>query len=232
MIFLTGDTHREFERIVNFCLEYETTKDDIMIILGDAGINYYENESDIELKEWITSELPITLFCVHGNHEQRPEEIADYEEIKWHDGIAYIEPEYPNIIFAKDGEIYNFDGKKTIVIGGAYSIDKFSRIKGNSPWFDNEQPSEEIMEFVENKLEGARWKVDVVLSHTAPLKFMPSHSFLPNTNQNSIDKSTEQWLDKIENRLDYDRWFLGHFHIDECIGRINIVFEEYIEWDY
>jgi len=39
-----------------------------MIILGDAGINYYLYERDYELKEQL-AQLPITLFCVHGNHE-------------------------------------------------------------------------------------------------------------------------------------------------------------------
>lgn len=27
----------------------------------------------------------------------------------WHDGVAYYEPEFPNILFAKDGEIYDLD---------------------------------------------------------------------------------------------------------------------------
>ena len=39
MIYLTGDMHGDFERIEDFCsLEY-TTKEDVLIILGDAGIN-------------------------------------------------------------------------------------------------------------------------------------------------------------------------------------------------
>lgn len=40
MIYITGDTHGEFERIENFCQMNRTSKDDIMIILGDAGINF------------------------------------------------------------------------------------------------------------------------------------------------------------------------------------------------
>jgi 3-oxoacid CoA-transferase subunit A len=44
MIFLTGDTHRDFYRIFEFCEENELKEDDILIILGDAGINYYLNE--------------------------------------------------------------------------------------------------------------------------------------------------------------------------------------------
>ena len=48
--YITGDTHRSFDRIEDFCYEYETTTEDVMIILGDAGINYWLDLSDKELK--------------------------------------------------------------------------------------------------------------------------------------------------------------------------------------
>ena len=37
---------------------------------------------------------------------------------------VYYEPKYPNILFAIDGEVYNFDGKEYLIVGGAHSIDK------------------------------------------------------------------------------------------------------------
>lgn len=40
MIYLTGDTHGDFERIKDFSDRFHTKKTDIMIILGDAGINF------------------------------------------------------------------------------------------------------------------------------------------------------------------------------------------------
>ena len=40
MFYITGDTHGEFNRIKKFIYEHNTTKDDVLIILGDAGINY------------------------------------------------------------------------------------------------------------------------------------------------------------------------------------------------
>ena len=49
--YITGDTHRSFDRIEDFCYGYETTIEDVMIILGDAGINYWLDLSDKELKE-------------------------------------------------------------------------------------------------------------------------------------------------------------------------------------
>lgn len=115
MIAVTGDTHREFERIESFCEECCTTKEDILIILGDAGINFFLDESDYALKREL-SELPVTLLCVHGNHEERPFNIDTYEEKPWHGGLVYMEPEFPSLLFAKDGEIYDFGGKKAVVL--------------------------------------------------------------------------------------------------------------------
>lgn len=68
----------EFDRIFQFCEEYGTTEDDVLVILGDAGINYYCDLRDGELKSEL-SLLPILLLCIHGNHEERPFELGyDY----------------------------------------------------------------------------------------------------------------------------------------------------------
>lgn len=224
MVYITGDTHREFDRIEEFCNEYETTGNDILIILGDVGINYFLDESDDEIKEELTK-FPITLFCIHGNHEERPYLISTYFEKMWHGGLVYYEEEYPNIIFAADGEIYDFDGNEAIAIGGAYSLDKNSRLVGKAPWFESEQPDERIKEYVEYKLEEAGRRVDFVLSHTGPLKYLPKDVFLPGYDQSSIDRSTEKWLDSIEDNLDYDLWYFGHFHCDRLIGKAVILFD-------
>lgn len=71
MIYITGDTHGSFFRIRQFCERMKTTKDDIMIILGDAGLNFWLNKSDYKKKKEVMR-LPITLFMIHGNHEERP----------------------------------------------------------------------------------------------------------------------------------------------------------------
>lgn len=230
MIVLTGDTHRDFGRIFEFCEEYGTTHEDILIILGDAGINYYLDEWDHELKQEL-SRLPVTLFCVHGNHEERPEEIAAYEERLWRGGVVYVEPEYPDLLFAKDGEIYDLDGCKTLVIGGAYSVDKYTRLRNGAPWFPTEQPDEEIQRRVEARLDKVGWQVDCVLSHTVPEQYMPRYAFLPGLDQSLVDRSTEEWLDSIERRLQYQHWYAGHYHVDCQEGPIRIIQNDFLELD-
>lgn len=226
MIYLTGDTHGDFERIKNFSDRFYTKKTDIMIILGDAGINFSGFLYDQAKKEYLQS-LPITILAVHGNHEMRPASIPDYLQKEWRGGIVYYEEKYPDILFAKDGEVYQLNGKRVIAIGGAYSVDKMYRIAYGYGWWPDEQPSEEIKAYVEAQLERMNWNVDVVLSHTVPLKYEPREGFLSGINQKNVDKSTEIWLDSIEDRLQYEKWYAGHFHIEKRIDKLEILFENY-----
>lgn len=103
---------------------------------------------------------------------------------------------------------------RAIVIGGAYSIDWMLRIPGQS-WWPDEQPSDEVKALVEQKLNQLGWKVDVVLSHTVPLKYEPIEIFISGIDQSKVDKSTEQWLDSIEDRLQYNKWYVGHYHTNK-----------------
>ena len=228
MVILTGDTHREFDRIEEFCEEYETTPEDVMVILGDAGINYWLDGRDRELKERL-AQIPVTLLCVHGNHEERPEELRGYEELSWRGGMVWFEPDYPNLLFAQDGEVYNFNGKQALVIGGAYSVDKYYRLANGLRWFPTEQPDERTKALVERKLDQLGWRVDVVFSHTVPLGYIPHHALLPTIDQGTVDRSTEQWLDGIERKLAYERWYAGHYHVTCDLGRVHILYEDYEE---
>ena len=200
-----------------------------MIILGDAGFNYYGGKRDIKTKEKI-ARLPITILSIHGNHEMRPGTIPSYHFDEWHSGKVYIEDRYPNLLFAVDGEVYDLDGKKSIVIGGAYSVDKFYRLAMGWNWWPDEQPSPEIKGKVELALARLDWKTDVVLSHTIPLKYMPVEVFLPQIDQSNVDKSTEIWLDGIEDRLEYNHWYAGHYHTEKDIDRLTLLFESIREF--
>ncbi len=227
MYYITGDTHRDFEKVYELCENNDTTQDDVLIILGDVGINFYCDSKDVDLKNEL-SQLPITLFCIHGNHEERPFNL-DYEEKEWNEGIVYYEEEYPNLLFAKDGEIYNIDGNKCLVLGGAYSVDKYYRLANHLEWFEDEQPSDEIKEYAEQKLDEIGWSVDFVFSHTTPYDYMPTWAFIPGLEQSRVDNSTEEWLQEIENKLSYKEWFAGHFHVDSTEGPTTLMFDEISE---
>lgn len=229
MIYITGDKHGDYRDVFDFCYKYKTDINDILIVLGDAGINYHLDEFDYILKNKLR-ELPITLFCIHGNHEERPENIKTYNTKKFHNGIVYYEEEYPNILFAKDGEIYDFNNLKTLVIGGAYSIDKNYRILMGYNWYPSEQPSDEIKKRVRDVLREVNNKVDVILSHTCPFKYLPYEAFMSGVDQTKVDKSTEEFLDEIENNTKYTNWYCGHYHIDKRIDKIRFMMNDIDEF--
>ena len=235
-IFITGDTHGDFERIEYFCNKVKTSKDDLMIILGDAGINYYGGKRDRHLKEYL-QRLPITFFCIRGNHEMRPEDISDMEEKEVFlrnmpiSGAVLYQPNYPNILYAKDGGDYmlvvNGGARRVLTIGGAYSVDKQYRLSNGWRWFENEQLSEEERADIEDKLMPY---YDIVLTHTVPIQWEPVECFLPFIDQSTVDKTTENWLSHIEEKIAYEKWFAGHYHVDKIVDeKVRLMFNDIIE---
>ena len=204
-----------------------------LIILGDAGINFYLNKTDKKNKEAI-QKTGYTIYCVRGNHEERPELLPSMCEL-YDDNVndpVYIEPNnYSNIRYLKDGEVYNINGLKTLVIGGAYSVDKwyrlnranvFSKLDTNydnpkkTGWFPAEQLDSKEMLKIEREHSGKHF--DLVLSHTCPLSWQPTDLFLPWLDQSLVDSSMEQWMDEFKNKIEWGAWLWGHYHTDRIIN--------------
>ena len=227
MVYLTGDIHGDPERVVQFCLSMKPRRTDTIILLGDVAANYTGGHRDEWVKQTL-EKLKINILCIHGNHEMRPETIPTYHEDKWQGGTVYVEDAYPNLLFAKDGEIYDLDGQSTLVIGGAYSVDKWYRLRMDMNWFADEQPSDEIKSRVIQKLENLNRKVDVVLSHTCPERYIPVEAFLSGIDQSTVDNSTEEWLGQVEAQLEYGAWLCGHWHINKRIDKLQFLYHDVI----
>ena len=65
------------ERISHIPSHYEPAET-ALIILGDAGINFYLNKTDKKNKK-IINNTGYIIYCVRGNHEERPENIETME---------------------------------------------------------------------------------------------------------------------------------------------------------
>lgn len=224
MIYFTGDTHGSVSEIVRFCVRFHLTSADTIVILGDVGANYDAGEHDRAMKKAL-GQLKPTIFCIHGNHEFRPSSIPSYKTKEWHGGTVWYEDAYPNLIFARDGDIYTMDGLRYLVIGGAYSVDKFYRLRHGYGWWDDEQPSAEIKAYVERQIREKPF--DMVLSHTCPFKYEPTEVFLPMIDQSTVDASTEHWLDQIEEAIEYQAWFCGHWHVNKRIDKMHFLFHDF-----
>lgn len=240
-IYITGDKHGDYASVSEFCFQFQTTKEDLLIVLGDNGINYFGESAMI--KKQLES-LPITFMMIRGNHDMRPSEDLGYH-IKFiktdtYSGMFLVQDDYPSLLFACDGGFYTLKDKEAFVIGGAYSPDKDWRLKMQQEgylqyrWFADEQLSKEERSTIRSTLDDAcrhQKTIDYFLTHTCPYKYKPVDMLSPNFNQAEIDETMELWLDEIENSVPCQKWYCGHWHIDRVINKMCFMYHAIIPLD-
>ena len=231
---ITGDTHGIFSRFHSLKKDPETA----IIILGDVGFNYTLDEHDTQTKKAFCKRFPFTVYCVKGNHEARPASVEGmtlvYDENV--DGEVWMEPEFPQIRYFKEWGVYEIGGLRTLVIGGAYSVDKWYRLRNGLHWFDNEQLTAREMNECYRAVHGKQF--DLVLSHTCPYDWMPTDLFLNFIDQSTVDNTMEKWLLTLRDAIDWNIWLYGHFHADRderpcvqlCYLKIQDLGEIYANW--
>ena len=127
-------------------------------------------------------------------------------------GAVWVEDDFPRIRYFCDWGIYHIDGLKTLVIGGAYSVDKHYRLANGLHWFEDEQLKPFEMDAC---TRGAKdFGFDLILSHTCPLSLQPTDLFLRGLDQSTVDNSMEVWLDKLGRTINWKIWLFGHYHAD------------------
>ena len=207
-IYLLGDIHGNIMPIyklnkVNLCTS------DIVIFLGDVGLNYYLNERDFYTKREL-SNFPCKFYCLRGNHEERPSNLSSMKTVIEAGGPMYQEEKFPNIYYFSDTpEEYHIGGYNILTLPGAYSVDKQYRLANHWKWFPQEQISKQEWE---NFLPFAQKQYDVILSHTCPYCWEPRDLFLNGIDQSQVDDTMEKWFQEFEYNHIYKFWFWGHFH--------------------
>ena len=232
-IYITGDTHGDFRDLISKSVRYDFTENDLLIILGDVGINYYGDKRDEKNKDMLAS-IPCTVFCIRGNHEMRPTnpEIAEkYHKIDWMGAESYIEDKYPKFIMAEDGARYHINGRDFLVIGGAYSVDKYYRLERGYRWFSDEQLTEDEMNAIKQKVKEHGNKEDIILSHTCPYDYRPVECFLTMIDQSTVDNSMERFLQEIVDAIEYYEYYCGHWHIEKQDGKVRFLYHSIIALD-
>lgn len=214
--FLSGDTHGTTDERLEYLKDTYpdlVPEETALIVLGDCGFNYNLDKRDTKRKK-LAHDYGYVIYCVRGNHEQRPELIDTMTEIFDINvgNYVYYEPSFPFIRYFVDGYFYNLGGYKVLVIGGAYSVDKHYRIANGWTWFEKEMLDEDEQQEIYLKTFGQ--KFDFVLSHTCPYSWMPTDLFLSCVDQSTVDNSMEHWLDKMKNEFNWGIWCFGHFHAD------------------
>lgn len=241
-VYVTGDIHGDPARLWSieiFCNNHKTTTNDWLICLGDVGLNYYGVKSKKEIRtKKEAAKLPIKMFCIHGNHERRPSEADGYQQIEVTEGAIQgpmlWDAKYPNQYFAIDGAVYKIQTSErtlnALVCGGAYSVDKFYRLQCGANWWPDEQPSELIKGLV--RMAAANSTIDVMLTHTCPLRFEPKELFLSGIDQSTVDTSTEEFFDDLYEQFPTDQkpmWYFGHFHGNKYTDDYVMIFDDIME---
>lgn len=241
MIYVTGDKHGVYTSVEDFCRINKTTKDDLLIVLGDNGVNFLGEKGD-RVKKKALAMFSITFMMIRGNHDQRPSPKLYHEKFVRTDeysGRFLIEDKFPNLLFAQDGETYQLRSHRAIVIGGAYSVDKDFRLEqqemGNPSWrwFPDEQLTPLEMKRIEEDLKCQKEKgfdmPDIILSHTCPLNHKPYSKIVPGYEGFVLDEEMEKWLNKIERIVPYEKWYCGHWHLDEVDRKLRFVYHDFLE---
>lgn len=214
-VYFIGDIHGAIPEAMLNTPYYPAEGYVAMILLGDAGFNYYLNKKDYNFKHainYFAEKHNIIYYVLRGNHEERPEKVKGMEKVfdVHTEQYVYLEEDFPFIRYLIDGRSYMFNDKKMLAIGGAYSVDKFYRLENNWAWFKDEQLTLKEMEkiFDENKNE----KYDFILSHTCPLSFQPTDLFMSGVDQATVDITMERFLNIMSCEMNWKYWLFGHYH--------------------
>ena len=221
-IYVTSDTHglRDIAKIEYLKNMKCLTQDDFLIIGGDFGM-IWNNEEDglieLALKDFYES-LGCTVLWVDGNHENHAR-LNAMPVTFWHGGKVHQISEH--VFHLMRGQVFEICGKKFFTMGGAASTDKQWRTQGIS-WWKQEVPNKKERKEAKKNLKKAKWRVDFVVSHTAPSKILAKIGA-----NYRIDEYTN-WLEEIANKLKFSTWYFGHFHDDMCIekGKYILCFDE------
>lgn len=235
-VYITADLHGNINEM-NYREKYlqQLTKNDIVIIAGDAGLEY-DTFNSTKLKRALFN-LPCSWIIMRGNHDDCYFNNHCRSNSWIIDDTLYgnkviMQKKYPNIYYIKDeGGLYNIQGKKIFFIPGAYSIDKDYRYMRGLPYNVKEQLTHIEMTQLYKQFKDIP-HIDYVISHTIPYQFESKikYLFLPNINQNKVDKNTEKWLDKFYNLQKFKHWYCGHFHDDiNCGEKLTMVYHKILK---
>lgn len=238
MIYVTGDCHAEFHRFSSkrFPAQKEMTREDFVIVCGDFGGIWKDDERERYWLEWL-SQKPFTLLFVDRNHENFDRlSGGEFEAVDFHGGKAHKIRE--NTYHLMRGYVFDLCGKSFFAFGGASSHDidhgildradfsservfyrtckdwsragKLFRVNHES-WWAQELPSQEEMERGRKNLEANGNRVDFVISHCLPQTLV--HIFLGA----EADILTMYFNDLMQNGLQMGSWYCGHYHKDQWL---------------
>lgn len=210
MIYFTGDTHGDFERLSKNALGMMKPHD-TLIVCGDFGFIWTDSKQEQKILTKL-SKRPYNICLVDGTHENF-ESLSAYSTVLWNGGLAHKIRD--NIFHLMRGEIYEIEGKKIFTMGGGEDPDMELQEDEEITTHKEIPTSQDMMNGV-NNMERYQYKVDYIVTHEPPAK---TRDFLL-LSSNEILRVTAlgAYLDELSQQTEYSRWFFGSMHIDRFIS--------------
>lgn len=221
MIYITGDTHGDRDRLSRLALR-KLSEGDTLIVCGDFGFMWDNSKSEQRFLRSL-GKRKYNICFIDGTHENFAL-LNDYEISQWNGGKVH--KIYGNLYHLMRGQVFEIEGKRIFTMGGGESSDIDIR-RDVSSWSKEEIPTqEELLEGAEN-LEVAGYDMDIIVTHEPPLKVK---SFL-NLSDGSMLRVTalNAYFEELSGNCRFKKWFFGSLHIDKYIsGTHRAVFKDII----
>ena len=216
MIYLTGDTHGliDFQKLKDYFSKRYASKRDVLIILGDAGIVWSEEDCSLFQYEFLQ---PTVLF-IDGNHENFSL-LNQFPVVEIYGAKAHYLTS--NVYHIMRGEVLHIDGLSFLCLGGATSIDAYQRTPYVSWWPEEHIQARDIENALKN-LDACGGSVDYILTHCAPTAIVRGMFGY------SGDQDTRM-LDVIQDRAKFGHWCFGHYHEDKESGIYRCFYQDILE---
>jgi 3-oxoacid CoA-transferase subunit A len=181
------------------------------VILGDGGFLWPGNEKADACNYRAFGARHFPVLSVIGNHEPMLGMTLPEADIGIGEKVFLVNKK-PLVAYLKRGGVYQIEGYKLLVLGGALSIDQEYRLPGRSWWKEEYWSGEEKERLFELLAAGARF--DYVLAHTGPdrVNLQLFHQLFPGSSK--FTDEVAQLNDVVDSRIDCRGWFCGHWHQD------------------
>lgn len=222
MIYFTGDTHGEQERLSKYALR-KLSPGDTLIVCGDFGFIWDRSAKEQKFLDKL-ARLSCNICFLDGTHENF-ELLESYPLVRYCGGKAHRIR--PNVFHLLRGQIFEFEGKTVFTLGGGEPPESLMQedeeLESSRPEIPSKQ---DMLEAVEN-LQRCAYHVNYIATHEPPASI---RDFLTVDAYSQREMSAlGAFLDELSKTAKFDKWYFGSLHIDKFISRsYTAVFREIV----
>ncbi|SCJ67244.1 Uncharacterised protein [Anaerotruncus sp. 2789STDY5834896] len=216
MLYITGDTHGDYDRFEDKAVR-RLKQGDVLVVCGDFGFVWDGGKREQKILKKL-GKKKYTILFVPGSGDNY-DLLREYpEETLYGAPARRIEQGVYQLL---TGQFYDIDGKRLLAFGGGESMDQ--DIIGRELFCDQLPTKAELDVFCQ---QHAGEKTDLVVSYEPPYAIA---SFLDL--EAKADSYYGLYLDTISRQIEFKQWFFGKHHVDKRVTpRYMGVFEKVVPY--